>query len=181
MDYLVVDNDFIREASIGDGTLYNDRVSFNTVCMPAVEVMPLDVFNKLKAFEESGGKVIWVGSVPTVADKLADTPELKALTSNIKSVSAQKAVSDLEDTNSPKLEIKKSTSTLFVGTYILDDAPMYWLYNNNGVKKELKISYDGALAFDIYDPKSGEITRVYGDSFEYTLEAYMTAFITVVY
>lgn len=181
MDYLVVDNEFIREARIENGRLCNDHVSFRAVVMPAVEVMPLDVAEKLIEFTENGGSVMWLNCTPTVADKHSDTSSLRTLMIGVKTVSMNKTLSDLEELCGPKLKVRKSTSTLYIGTYTLDDAPMYWLYNNNGIDKSLTISYKGALAFDIYEAETGKITRVYGDSFEYTLKAYKTSFITVIY
>jgi hypothetical protein len=181
MDYLVVDNEFIREARIENGALCNDNVSFRAVVLPAVEVMPLDVAQKLREFEKNGGSIMWLNCTPSVADKDADTSALRDLMTGVKTVSMNKTLEELEELCGPKLRVKKSTSTLYIGSYILDDAPMYWLYNNNGIDKELKISYEGALAFDIYDAVTGEVTRVYGDSFEYTLKALKTAFVTVIY
>jgi hypothetical protein len=181
MDYLVVDNEFIREARIENGALCNDNVSFRAVVLPAVEVMPLDVAQKLREFEKNGGRVMWLNCTPSIADKDADTSALRDLMTGVKTVSMNKTLEELEELCGPKLRVKKSTSTLYIGSYILDDAPMYWLYNNNGIDKELKISYEGALAFDIYDAVTGEVTRVYGDSFEYTLKALKTAFVTVIY
>ena len=180
-DYLVVDNQFIREATVEDGKIYNENVCFTSICLPGVEVMPLDVLKKVLDFQNGGGTVVWVESVPQIADKLSENEELKSLTAALTSVSVTKAVKTIDEADPLKLEIKKRTSSLYVGTYTLDDAPMYWLYNNHEMKKTLDISYEGAIALDVYDPKTGEITRYYGDSIKLEIDAYYTKMITVVY
>jgi hypothetical protein len=179
MDFTVVDNQFILEAEVKDGVLFTENVSFTAICMPGVEVVPLEVLKKLQEFESTGGTVVWVNSVPSLPDDLDDIDEFKELCKDIKSVSETKALQTLSESTADKLEIKKTTSTLLVGRYILEDAPMYWLYNNNSAPKNLTLSYEGANGFDIYDPSTGEITTIIGDSMELTIEAYTAKFVIV--
>ena len=181
MDFTVVDNQFIIEAEVKNGTLTNGKVSFSAICMPGVEVMPLEVLKKLQQFESEGGTVVWVNSTPSLPDDLDDIDEFKSISAGLKSVSENKAVQTLAEEVEDKLSIKKTTSTLLVGRYLLEDAPMYWLYNNNSAKKELTLSYEGAKGFDIYDPSTGEITTLIGDSCKITIEAYTANFVIIRY
>ena len=178
-DFTVVDNEFILEAEIKDGTLTNGKVSFTAICMPGVQVMPIEVLKKLQQFESSGGTVVWVNETPSLPDDLNDIDEFKSLTANLKSVSENKAVQTLSEATADKLDIKKTTSTLYVGRYVLEDAPMYWLFNYNDVKKDLTLTYEGATAFDIYDPLTGEITTVTGDSASVTVDPHRAKIVIV--
>lgn len=178
-DFTVVDNEFILEAEIKDGTLTNGKVSFTAICMPGVQVMPIEVLKKLQQFESSGGTVVWVNETPSLPDDLNDIDEFKSLTANLKSVSENKAVQTLSEATEDKLDIKKTTSTLYVGRYVLEDAPMYWLFNYNDVKKDLTLTYEGATAFDIYDPLTGEITTVTGDSASVTVDPHRAKIVIV--
>ena len=62
---------------------------------------------------------------------------------------------------------------------MLEDAPMYWLVNNNSLEKVLNLSYEGAKGFDIYNPNTGKITSVSGSSAEVTVDASSAAFVVV--
>lgn len=178
-DFTVVDDIFIREAKAENGKLYTDNVSFSVMIMPTVEIIPLDVMQKLDAFEKSGGTVIWIDRTPDLADKTADRDAVKALASGKKTVSIDEAVAQSKKAVADKLTIDKTTSTLFVGRYMLEDAPMYWLVNNNSLEKVLNLSYEGAKGFDIYNPNTGKITSVSGSSAEVTVDASSAAFVVV--
>lgn len=178
-DFTVVDDIFIREAKAENGKLYTDNVSFSVMIMPTVEIIPLDVMQKLDAFEKSGGTVIWIDRTPDLADKTADRDAVKALASGKKTVGIDEAVAQSKKAVADKLAIDKTTSTLFVGRYMLEDAPMYWLVNNNSLEKVLNLSYEGAKGFDIYNPNTGKITSVSGSSAEVTVDASSAAFVVV--
>lgn len=178
-DFTVVDDIFIREAKAENGKLYTDNVSFKVMIMPSVEIIPLDVMQKLDAFEKSGGTVIWIERTPELADKTADHDAVKALASGKNTVTIEQAVAQSKTAVADKLTIDKPTSTLFVGRYLLEDAPMYWLVNNNSLEKVLTLSYEGAKGFDIYDPETGKITSVSGNSVQVTVASSSAAFVIV--
>jgi hypothetical protein len=54
----------------------------------------------------------------------------------------------VKDAVADKLVIKRETPSLYVGRYVLDDAPMYWLYNSHDMDKSLTLTYEGAKGFD---------------------------------
>jgi hypothetical protein len=164
MDFTVVDNQFILEAEVKDGVLFTENVSFTAICMPGVEVLPLDVMKKLDQFEKSGGTVIWIDCLPTLADKSSECDELVSMVSGKTVMNYREAGAAVKDAVADKLVIKRETPSLYVGRYVLDDAPMYWLYNSHDMDKSLTLTYEGAKGFDVYDPATGEITSLSGES-----------------
>ena len=172
LDFTVVDNEFILEAEVKDGRLYTENVSFSVVCMPAVEVMPIEVLKKLNEFEAAGGTVVWIRTAPSLPDDLNDIEEFKTLTNGIETYATRAGVQKVKEAVEEKLKIEKATSTLYVGKYTLNGSPMYWLYNYNDVEKELTLTYEGINGFDIYDPRTGEITSVEGSTMTLNVGAY---------
>lgn len=181
LDFTVVDNEFILEAEVANGRLYTDNVSFSAICMPGCEVVPYEVMQKLKEFEQGGGTVKWVNSVPVLPDDHDDIEAFSALVKGIESTDARQAVKDIKKATEDKFVIERETSSLYVGKYVLDDAPMYWLLNNYDMKKNLTVTYEGATGFDIYDPYTGTITSVEGDSCQVELDKYCAKIVVVKY
>lgn len=179
MDFTITDDIFIREAEISNGRLFTENVSFRVILMPSVEVIPLDVMQKLKEFEESGGLVLWIGRTPTLADAFDDTESVKALAAGLKTVGIDEAVSSAKEFLDDKLQIDRATSTLYVGKYRLQDAPLYWLVNTHDLEKNLTLTYEGAKGFDLYDPNTGTVTSVSGSTVQVTVEAASALFAAV--
>ena len=166
MDFTIVDNQFIMEATVEDGVIYNGNVSFKAICMPAVDVIPLEVLQKLNAFEASGGKVYWIKTAPTLPDSKNDIAAFNELKFDISVVSLENAMTDLKSACS--YGISTDYDNVYVGKYKLNDATMFWVYNYNGdsiggqnnnvlvcLPKTL-----GAVSYDIYDPATGTVETV---------------------
>lgn len=160
LDFTIVDNQFILEATVENGVIYNEYVSFKAICMPAVEVMPYDVLQKLNAFEESGGTVVWIKTKPTLPDKKSDKTAFTTLINKMgAAVDVETGVNTVKTAvKDSKLSISYTASDLYVGKYALDNKAMYWLYNYSDSSRSITFSYTGSNGFDVYDPRTGEIT-----------------------
>ena len=178
-DFTVVDNEFILEATVENGKIFNDHVSFSVICMPGVEVLPLDVMKKLDQFEKSGGTVIWVDCLPNLADKVSESAELVSMVEGKYVMTYREAGTAAKEAVTDKLVIKRETPSLYVGRYTLDDAPMYWLYNTHDLDKSLTLTYEGAKGFDVYDPATGEITSYAGQSISVDIKATYAKLVSV--
>ena len=179
MDFTVVDNQFILEAKIGNGTLYNDNVSFKAICMPAVELLPYDVLEKLCRFEKAGGRVYWLECKPTLTDITADMvtdyarrekiTKFIELRDNISKVYAlDEAMADVKTNFS--YNVGGELSGVYVGKYKIDGATMYWLYNYNDSAVTIDVSTETTGVFDVYDPSTGDITQFSAESCSVTLD-----------
>ena len=179
LDFLKIDNTFILEAEIKDGTLTNGHASFKSVIMPHVEVLPLNVLKKLLAFKEAGGDVYFVNGVPYLADRFEDNGELKSLAAKLSSCSPSQAVSDIRSKYSYELKIKRASSNLYVSKYDLGGEESYWLLNKLNSNKTYTATYEGAKGFEIYDPLTGEITYIKGDTLDLTIPKYCALIVVV--
>lgn len=179
LDFTVVDNQFILEATVENGRLYTDAVSFKAICMSGVDVVPLDVLKKLVEFEQSGGKVVWIDCLPTLCDDVDDMEEFNTLVSQLKVTKRDVAMEEVKAHCKGKLTITRETPSLYVGKYTLEDAPMYWIFNNHDLEKNLTLTYEGAKGFDVYDPMTGEITSYSGDSFQLNVGVSNTKIVVV--
>jgi len=179
MDYNLVDDQFIREAQIANGHLMANGISFKVMLMPSVEAIPLDVLQKLVAFQSAGGSVIWVSKTPTMGDTLADHAAVKEMA---KGFTAEKITDDLyariKTFVGDPLKLDGAIDNIYVSKYSTGGAPMYWLLNNNADEKTINVSLDGNYSFDIYDPTTGSITST-GNSTSITLKGYTTEFVVV--
>ena len=61
---LVVDDDFLANATVADGRLVKGKLSFRTVILPNISTLPLAAWRKLLAFKEAGGVILAVGGWP---------------------------------------------------------------------------------------------------------------------
>lgn len=168
LDFTVADNEFILEAEIKNGTLTNGKVSFKAICMPGVEVMPLEVLKKLKAFEAEGGLVYWINSVPTLPDKLDDIEEFSSLVAGYQSVTTSAMAKALTKEISYGVE---ATSNIYVGKYTLDGAPMRWVFNRGDKDRTVTVKVENAVGYNVYDPLTGIITYIDGNEIEYEIPA----------
>lgn len=177
MDYTIVDNIFINEAKIENGTLTNGHASFKAICVPNAEAMPLSVLKKLIDFEKNGGKVVWIDRVPHLSDKLSELNELRSLTSALKVSTLEDAMKAVKAACSYPNDIESDASDLLVGKYTLDGAEMYWLFNKGNEDITVKIN-DGAHTYDVYDPFTGEIASVNAES-DVQISKFNTKFVVV--
>ena len=147
--------------------------------MPHVEVLPLNVLKKLLAFKEAGGDVYFVNGVPYLADRFEDNGELKSLAAKLSSCSPSQATSDIRSKYSYELKIKRASSNLYVSKYDLGGEEAYWLLNKLNSNKTYTATYEGAKGFEIYDPLTGEITYIKGDTLELTIPKYCALIVVV--
>jgi hypothetical protein len=168
LDFTIADNEFILEAEVKNGTLTNGHVSFKAICMPGVEIMPLDVLKKLKEFEADGGKIYWINSVPTMPDSIEDKAEFSSLVSGYQSIATSAMAKQITSVISYNVD---APSNVYVGKYTLEGAPMRWVFNRSDKDRSVTVSIDNAVGYDIYDPLSGVITYVEGAELELEIPA----------
>ena len=147
--------------------------------MPHIEVIPLEVLEKLLAFKEAGGDVYFVNGVPYLADSFEDNIEVKTLASKLTSCSPTQATSDIRSKYKYDLVVSRSSSNLYMSRYNLGGDEAYWLLNKMSTNKTYSATYKGAKGFEIYDPLTGEITYVEGETLEFEIVRNCALIITV--
>jgi hypothetical protein len=161
LDFLRVDDVFLAEAEVKNGTLTNGHATFTSIILPHIEVMPLESLQKLYEFKEAGGKVYFVESVPYLPDSFDDMEEFKALASKFTAVRYEKAMPSILDECEYDLTLKRTSTAVCISKYTLENETAYWIYNEGSVGRTHKFVYDGeAKGFEIYDPLTGEIEYI---------------------
>lgn len=168
LDFTVADNVFFEEAKVVNGRIFTDTISFTAVIVPGAEIIPLSVMKKLREFEESGGKVVWIGSVPSLADRFGDTGELSGLTSGLTAMSEDEAVAKVKAETDLGITISGGEDHIYLGKYILDGNDAYWIFNYGSGNTSVTVCSDAA-GYDVYDPENGEITSYDGGETSITL------------
>lgn len=130
LDWTFVDSEWIGEASLRGGELSANGLSVDVVVMPAVQWTDEKTREKLRAFEEAGGLLLWVGAKPEGENApLCDDP-VRALRSRVDYGLRLKA---------------DRPETLFVSLYEKDGARMWYLINSSAEENKVKVSAGGPV------------------------------------
>ena len=163
LDLLKVDDVFLAEAVVKNGTLTNGHATFTSIILPRAEVMPLECLKKVVQFKKEGGRVYFVDGAPYLPDSLDDMDEFKALASEITPIKFEDAITAITSECAYDLKIKNASNTIYVSKYDLEGESAYWIYNSNHTDITCDISLNGdAKGFDIYDPITGSIEYIEG-------------------
>jgi hypothetical protein len=126
--------------------------------MPQLDFIPIAVAKQLQQFEESGGKVIWVGQVPHGAEHVENDSVVLAALENKPVTPVDKLTSDIAASYSSAFDLTfcPGTEQLIVGRFHKDGRLVYLLVN----RKQEAISVNvngGAESVQVLDPSTGEI------------------------
>ena len=156
LDYTVIDADWILEAALSDGRLSANGLEIDAVIMPAVRWLDPAVREKLRAFEESGGLLLWTGAAPE-GEPLCDDP-----------------VSVLSEHIDYGLQTEASRpDALFVSPYEKEGKRMWYLVNSSPEENRVTVSADAPA--EVWDTFTGETA----DGLSFTMPPYSSVFVVV--
>jgi len=160
ISYMIVHPEAVAEAEITEGRMKIGYGSYHTLVMPAMDFLPLDVAQQLARFQEAGGKVIWVDSVPYAAEYAKHDAEVKALLGQSAAISMEAIVPAIGTSYSDDFDLKFSPGSdqLLVGRFRQNDKPVYFLVNR--MQEELPVKISGKGQVKLLDPSTGEIQSV---------------------
>lgn len=164
LDYTVVDNIFLKEARVENGTLTNGFATFKAICMPGCEAVPYDVMEKLLEFERDGGTLIFVGRIPTLCDVYEKTEDFRAMLGGRRAYSIEEGARIIADSCKYPLTVEGGNEDVWLGKYILDGAQTFWILNQNAEDIAVTVSHESTSGFDLYDPTTGEMTELNNNS-----------------
>ena len=134
--------------------------------MPQLDFIPLAVAQQLKQFENSGGKILWVGQVPHNAEMAANDSAVKALMQKAQTTPLAKVAGTIASSFSPQFDLTfiPGTDTLAVGRFYQKGKPIYLLVNRQQnditVTAHRQRAKDGSAKIKILDPSNGKIYSV---------------------
>ena len=157
IEYMIVHPDAVVESRISNGMMKIGYGAYHTLVMPHMEFISLKVIKKLKKFEASGGKVIWVGEVPHSAEHAKNNTAVKAALKNTKPVSVQTLSSEIPTAKFSQFDIAFSPGTdqLYVGRFLKSKQPIYLLVNRQ--QEAINVSVSGTGSVKILNPSTGKI------------------------
>ena len=79
LDFNFLDAESLEKAKIENGKLVIGNGAYRVMVIPNLEVMSLGNIQKLAAFSDAGGNVIWLDSVPRLATRMEDTAEVRRI------------------------------------------------------------------------------------------------------
>ncbi|VGO14028.1 hypothetical protein PDESU_02585 [Pontiella desulfatans] len=160
VSYMIVHPEAVADAEIAGGHLKIGYGSYHTLVMPAMEFLPLDVAQQLSRFQESGGKIIWVDSVPYAAEHAKHDAEVKALLEQVSATDMKGVVPAIGNSFSDdfNLTFSPGSDQLVVGRFHQKNKPVYFLVNR--MQDELPIKIIGEGQVKLLDPSTGEISSV---------------------
>ena len=157
LDNTLVDHQWMREAVIGkDGTLSCNGVTISVMLMPCVSVLPLDILEKLLAFEQAGGKLIWAQQKPQMGETMQEHDRVQALAEAI-SISQDALAETIAAVSYELKSASTQQDTLFVSRYTKDGEEIYYILNSSPQANQVTLSGEGTL--QIIDNRTGDIVE----------------------
>jgi hypothetical protein len=159
IDFNWLHGDWIREGRVEDGALVAGGGRYTTVVMPEVEVLPLDVAEKLAEFEKAGGKIVWVKSLPVLGDAAAEHEKVRDLFAGRETLKPANVTKAIGPVLPPGFDLR-TDGTPLIARFVRDGRRINFLvnYRDKPMAVPLESVNGEALAMRVYDPLGGTIT-----------------------
>jgi len=159
IDFNWLHGDWIRDGRVEDGALVAAGGRYTTIVMPEVEVLPLDVAERLAEFEKGGGKVIWVKTLPALGDAPTEHDKVRDLFAGRKTVRPADVTKAIGPVLPPGFDLR-TDGTPLIARFVRDERRINFLvnYRDKPMTVPLESVSGKALALRVYDPLDGTIT-----------------------
>jgi hypothetical protein len=176
MDYNYLTANAIVNAVCRNGFLEVGNHKYSTLLMPNVEVIPLQVLNKLIECQQKGVKVLWVGSVPTLGAQSNEHLQVQQISTGL-SLTTDTSMnrSDFNPTGF-NLNIASASGNLSVGKYVRGEDKIYMVVNDYGTAMTVNIQSAKTKIAKIYLPSDGS-SRLVILPYSLTVNAYESVFL----
>ncbi len=160
IEYMIVHPEGVAEAKIEGGRMTIGYGSYHTLVMPQMDIIPLGVVEKLTAFQQAGGKVLWVDKVPLLSEHKRNEKAVKAGMVGAKQIAVNQLLDMIKESYSPDVDLSfaPGPSTLTIGRFHRDGQPVYLLVNRE--QKDISASVTGKGRVTVLDPSTGKISAV---------------------
>jgi hypothetical protein len=161
VDFSWLDGDAVLRAEIREGRLVIGAHAYTSLIMPRVELLPLAVVQKLRWFEEAGGKVLWVDALPRLGDKPEEHARVRAAVVTSRVVSPEDVVNNLGPAFPAdfRLRLDGKPDGLFITRWLQKDRRVNYVVNAAYSTLSATIRLEGQPIGKIwvYDPADGSI------------------------
>ena len=122
------------------------------------------VAEKLKQFEQSGGKVLWIDQVPGGAEHENNNPVVNAYLKTAEVTPVKHLAESIAQSCSPEVDLSftPGTDQLTVGRFLKDGDQVYLLVNREqeGIQVQVKGNRKGKEQIKVLDPSTGNIGEI---------------------
>ena len=171
VEFLVGDRHYLKQMEVKPGRLVRGELSFRTLVLPAVDIMPLEAARKIVDFAKAGGRVYALAGLPTAsAEKGLNDQEMKRLMDALRAQGTFSAVTGaglapLLEGGAAGLEgpvrFVAGEFPMLQRRLRIDGRDFYWLANNSGEWQSPEVAAAGARgAASIWDCETGDIRPV---------------------
>lgn len=175
LDYVFLDDTSMQSGTVMANGLQVGSFTFTTIIVPNAKVMDIESMRVLDALIEKGVNVIFVESMPSLAFLEKDQAELEELSAKHASLLWARFSDALNAvTTKVKLSVQSKMKYVFVSPYKKDGTEFFFLANASTKDTEVKLAYEDAIGYRIYDPVSGEIYEVENTA---TIASYRALFV----
>lgn len=158
--YTIVHPEAVADATVSEGAMQIGVGSYRYLVMPQMDFLPLAVLEKIKAFESSGGTVLWVDTKPQAADVAADDAAVAAALAKAEVVTPSDLAARVTSPYLPgfDLQFAPGAGKLDVARFQRDGQPIYFLVNRTGGTMTADISGPAGESIEVLDPATGTTT-----------------------
>lgn len=157
LDFNYLTDDVILDATVSNGYLETGRYRYAALVMPRVEVIPLEVMQKLKEIADAGIPVFWIESLPSLGVSNNEHEAVRDLASSFSiNNDPMPALKNIRD-NVIDVHFGVNDDKLFVSRYSKDNHMIYYIIND--AEHQITITAESVKnnKVSIYNPVDGEI------------------------
>ena len=160
IEYMIVHPEGVAEATIEGGRMTIGHGSYHTLVMPQMDILPLAVVEKLTAFQQAGGKVLWVDNVPKLSEHKRNENAVKTAMAGAKLIKINQLAGSIPQSYSAdfNLSFEPGPQALAVGRFHRDGKLVYLLVNRE--QKGITASVSGKGTVTLLDPSTGKMKYV---------------------
>ena len=160
IEYMIVHPEGVAQAQVAKGYMKIGDGVYHTLVMPQLDFIPMAAAKTLVQFERSGGKIIWVDTVPRGAEYAKHDAPVKGWLKDAQATPTAGFAKAIPASFSAKFDLSftPGTDQLAIGRFHRDGKRIYLLVNRQQKGINAKVTGKGAMS--VLDPSTGKIRRV---------------------
>lgn len=149
VSHLVVDKYYMERMQVADGTLGYKDFQFQTLILPSMRILKLDIARTILEFAKSGGTVYCLGYLPEAsAENGAADPEMMSIMAELEkqqnfAYAAEGIERVIGKKMKPEITFLKGDFPIRVQKRIIDGHYFYWLSNDTDNMQKCEILLEG--------------------------------------
>lgn len=166
LDFNFIDGEAVLDSLVYNGEMNISGLKYKVLIMPYMDVIPLDVLNRIKQFEDNGGTVYWMGKLPVLGTALTDHETVRAEVSEymdkIRSMEDSSLYEEIKEITQGRIRItEEENARLWASSYVRNDMRIQFVVNTADTVAAMTVDANESLLdeFDVYNPYTGTVKR----------------------